>query len=89
MTDDNMTDVTTAEPRIVGHEFAGDKCKIEVQGHSPAQLTSPEMKKAVYEYRHTIGASHMGLNRFEPINQKKSDDGTIVSAGYWYLMAGL
>jgi len=89
MTDDNMTNTTITEPRIVGHEFAGEKCKVEVQGHSAAQLTSPEMKKAVYEYRHTIGASHMGLNRFEPASNKQSADGKLIVSGYWYLRAGL
>tara|TARA_Y100000034_G_C6627135_1_gene273620 strand:- start:25 stop:294 length:270 start_codon:yes stop_codon:yes gene_type:complete len=89
MTDNNTTNTPTTEPRIVGHEFAGDKCKVEVHGHSAAQLTSPTMKKSVYEYRHAIGASHMGLNRFEPIGSKQAADGSLISAGYWYLMAGL
>ena len=88
-TDNETTTPELTEPHIVGHKFAGDVCKVEVQGHSASQLTSPEMKKLVYEYRHTVGASHMGLNRFEPAGSKQASTGAPVAIGYWYLMAGL
>ena len=80
---------TSNDVQIIGHEFSGDKCKVQVQGGTQAQLSSPKTKKAVYEYRHTVGASHMGLNRFEPGGMKQAEDGSSVCTGYWYLMAGL
>lgn len=85
-------ETNTSTPKdvlIVGHEFSGNTCKVQVQGSTQSQLTGPETKKAVYEYRHTIGASHMGLNKFEPGSLKKSDTDTTICVGYWYLMAGL
>ena len=87
MTDSIENNTTTT--LIVGHEFAGDKCKVYVQAPTEAQLTSPETKKAVYEYRHTVGASHMGLNKFEPSERVTDSDGVSKASGYWYLMAGL
>tara|TARA_Y100000034_G_C6605059_1_gene263335 strand:+ start:264 stop:548 length:285 start_codon:yes stop_codon:yes gene_type:complete len=87
-TTDLVQDTTPTEPQILGHEFSGDTCKVRVQAVSSAQLTAPAMKKAVYEYRHTIGASHMGLNKFEFAGSKQASDGTPVAEGYWYLLAG-
>jgi hypothetical protein len=81
---------TSNSAQIIGHEFSGNICKVQVQGSTQSLLTGPETKKAVYEYRHTIGASHMGLNKFEPGTIKQSDDDdTPICVGYWYLMAGL
>jgi hypothetical protein len=82
---------TPAASRIVSHEFSGDTLKVLVEGPTMSALEGPEMKKAVYEYRHTIGASHMGLNKFEPAFPKTSSDneGSPVRQGYWYLIAGL
>jgi hypothetical protein len=93
MTEDTVNDNTTAPtgPHIVSHEFSGDVCKVLVQGTTVAGLSTPEMKKAVYEYRHKIGASHMGLNKFEPTLSGAAfdKDGKRISQGFWYLKAGL
>ena len=91
-----MTDETTDTPQtntahVVSHEFSGNTCKVLVEGPSLSTLQDPEMKKIVYEYRNTVGASHMGLNKFEPIFTKTgtAEDGTSVHQGYWYLITGL
>ncbi len=91
-----MTDETTNTPQtniahIVSHEFSGNTCKVLVEGPSLSTLQDPEMKKSVYEYRNTVGASHMGLNKFEPIFTKTTaeDGASTIHQGYWYLTAGL
>ena len=94
MTEDTVNDNTAAPTKgahIVSHEFSGDVCKVLVQGTTIAGLSTPDMKKAVYEYRHKIGASHMGLNRFEPslTDGAFDENGTPVRQGFWYLKAGL
>ena len=73
---------------IVSHEFSGNTCKVLVRGNTPARLTDPDTKKAVYEYRHKIGASHMGLNKYENIGMEHTEDGPICT-GYWYLLTSL
>ena len=90
MLEDNTKNPST-EPKIVSHEFSGDKCKVLVEGGNMADLSNPAMKRAVYEYRHKIGASHMGLNKFEPSLNKvvTNDEGQTVRQGFWHLMAGL
>ena len=59
----------TKTSKIIDHVFEGDKCKIVVQGTSINELAEP-VKKAVYEYRNQIGASHMALNDFKPQAQR-------------------
>jgi hypothetical protein len=89
MMEDTPTPLSAPKAKIIGYEFSGDVCKIEVQAHTQAQLTDPATKRAVYEYRHTIGASHMGLNKFEPAYTPPVGNDSSVSTGYWYLRAGL
>jgi|1_EtaG_2_1085319.scaffolds.fasta_scaffold47039_3 hypothetical protein len=87
----NQFNTPTIPTRIVSHEFSGDKCKVLVEGTTMAELQSSATKKAVYEYRHTIGASHMGLNKFEPTldGGAFTKEGSPIRQGFWYLMAGL
>ena len=78
----------TKTSKIIDHVFEGDKCKIVVQGTSINELAEPAVKKAVYEYRNQIGASHMALNDFKPQGTEITDDGP-VATGHWMLIAKL
>tara|TARA_Y100000592_G_C5452196_1_gene309351 strand:- start:94 stop:360 length:267 start_codon:yes stop_codon:yes gene_type:complete len=78
----------TKSSRIVNHVFEGDKCKIVVEGSSLVELQGTEVKKAVYEYRNKIGASHMALNDFKPNRTELTDNGPVAS-GSWMLIAKL
>ena len=75
---------------ITGHQFTENKLKIDIEGPTMSRLEAADVKKAVYAYRHEIGGSNMGLNKFEPqglaADVKK---GSMTARGSWYLMAGL
>jgi hypothetical protein len=73
---------------IVSHTFEGNKCRVNLESSSVMDLQSPAVKKAVYEYRNTIGASHMALNKFEGATMTKTEDGPKCS-GSWLLTAKL
>ena len=74
----------TKTAKIVNHTFEGDKCRIVVEGSDLVELQGPAVKKAVYEYRNKIGASHMALNDFKP-NRTEGP----VASGDWMLIAKL